>query len=379
MIDLSRRIRYFVPGVAIATMLVLSGLPRGGTDAAFALTTPTPGARGSARQPRAPGWRLTTLEHVDLWLHGYAMLTSDTGNVPFFDRGYKQQVSALKRQKNTYTLLDANQSTLSARFAANPALANGQFIAMYFTSFPQIVNATDALVRSNGNPRAARDPELAQQIAMLAAVFNQPADRNWLRLFVQSLQDESTKFFHAYWTNEQDARKAAFAEVSEQWSSRYYPKLSRFLNNTQQPNGQFVLSIPLGGEGRTVNDSKTSNLIAVEFPKTREAAPEAMFTFVHEAVGQLAQEAITDNTTPAEQRSGVTSGYVGNGAVRGGAVLLQRVLPDVVPDYMRFYLRALGRPLPAGDPTTAFVAAFPLPQAILNGMTRQIDVVLGGI
>jgi hypothetical protein len=46
---------------------------------------------------------------------------------------------------------------------------------------------------------------------------------------------------------------------------------------------------------------------------------------------------------------------------------------------MRFYLRALGRPVPSGDPTTAFVAAFPLPQAILNGLTRQIDVVLGGI
>src|SRR5262249_33197704 len=378
MIDLSRRMRYFIPGVAIATVLVLSGPPDRGIGPALAM--PTPAALGSARQPRAPAWRLTTLEHVDLWLHGYAMLTSDTGNVPFFDRGYKQQVTALKRQRNIYTLLDANQSTLSARFAANPALANGQFIAMYFTSLPQIVNATDAFLRSNGNPRAAmRDPELAQQIAMLAAVFSQPADRNWLRLFVQSLQDESTKFFHTYWTNEQEVRKAAFAEVSEQWSSRYYPKLSRFLNNTQQPNGQFVLSIPLGGEGRTINDGKTSNIIAVEFPRTREAAPEAMFTFVHEAVGQLAQEAITDNTTPAEQRSGVTSGYVGNGSVRGGAVLLQRVLPDVVPDYMRFYLRALGRPIPAGDPTAAFVAAFPLPQSILNGLTRQIDVVLGGI
>jgi hypothetical protein len=381
MIDLSRRVRYLAPGSAIAAALGLSGLPERGAGPGFAHTASAavviPGADQWAR---APEWRLVTLEHVDLWLHGYAMLTSDTGNVPFFDRGYKQQVTALKRQRNIYTSLDANQSTLSARFAANPALANGQFIAMYFTSFQQIVNATDAFLRFDGNPRAAmRDPALAQQIAMLAAVFRAPADRSWLRLFVQALQDESTKFFHAYWTNEQQARGAAYAEVSVQWSSRYYPKLSRFLNNTQQPNGQFVLSIPLGGEGRTVNDSKTSNIIAVEFPKTVEAAPEALFSFVHEAVGQLAQEAINDNTTPAEQRSGVTSGYVGNGSVRGGAVLLQRVLPDLVPDYMRFYLRALGRNPSAGDPTAAFVAAFPLPPAILNGLTRQIDVVLGGI
>ncbi|MGH7616043.1 MAG: hypothetical protein ACREPM_02320 [Gemmatimonadaceae bacterium] len=327
----------------------------------------------------APGWRLTTLEHVDLWLHGYAMLTSDTGHVPFFDRGYKQQITTLKRQRNIYTSLDANQSELSARFAANPALANGQFLAMYFTSFQEIVNATDAFMRSGGNPRSARDPQMAQEIAMLASIFRQPADRNWLRLFVSSLQDEDTRFFHSYWTNEQQSRGAAYGAVSEAWSSRWYPKVSRFLNNTQQPTGQFVLSLPLGGEGRTVNDSKQSNMIAVEFPKTPEAAPEALFAFVHEAVGNLATEAINDNTTPAEARSGVTSGYVGNGAVRGGAVLLQRVLPDLVPDYMRFYLRTLGRTPPQGDPSTAFAEAFPLPPSILNGLTHQIDVVLGGI
>ena len=171
---------------------------------------------------------------------------------------------------------------------------------------------------------------------------------------MQSLQDENTRFFHAYWTSEQTARGAAYGAVSESWSSRYYPKLSRFLNNTQQPSGQLVLSIPLGGEGRTINDSKQSNMIAVEFPKAAEAAPEALFAFVHEAVAQLAQESINDNTTPAEQRSGVANEYVGNGAVRGGAVLLQRLLPDLLPDYMRFYLRTLGRAIPTGDPTAAF-------------------------
>jgi hypothetical protein len=380
MIDPSR-MRHLVSG--FASGFALSGaLAAAGCASGAPAFTSTPRANSAAAvahaQTQAPGWRLATLEHVDLWLHGYAMLTSDTGHVPFFDRGYKQQVTALKQQRNIYTTLDANRSELSARFAANPALANGQFLAMYFTTFQDLQNATDEFLRSNGNPRAARDQETAQRIAMLASIFRSPADRNWLRLFVQSLQDESTKFFHAYWTSEQQARGAAYGAVSEAWSSRYYPKLSRFLNNTQQPSGQFVLSIPLGGEGRTINEGRQSNIIAVGFPKTVETAPEALFTFVHEAVGQLAQEAITDNTTPAEQRSGAANEYVGNGAVRGGAVLLQRVLPDLVPDYMRFYLRTLGRSS-TGDPTAAFAAAFPLPQPILNGMTRQIDVILGGI
>jgi hypothetical protein len=380
--ELSRQSRFALRGSALAAALALVGCATTGPSrsGAFARSTmPRHAANARVTQAPPPGWRIATMEHVDLWLHGYAMLTSDTGHVPFFARGYKQEIKEAKRQKNIYTNLDANQTELSQRFAANPALANGQFLAMYFTSFQEIATATDAFIRSNGDPRAARDPQLAQRIAMLASMFRSQADRNWLRLFVQSLQDESTKFYHTYWTDQQTARGAAFSAVSELWSSKGYPKLSRFLNNTQQPNGQFVLSIPLGGEGRTVNDGKQSNIIATEFPKTIDAAPEALFTFIHEAVGQLAQEAITDNTTPAEQRLGVTNEYVGNGAVRGGAILLQRILPELVPDYMRFYLRTLGRTPSAGDPTAAFAAAFPLPPAILAGLTRQIDVVLGGI
>lgn len=337
-------------------------------------------ARPAAAQDKRPTtWRVATVEHVDLWLHGYAMLTSDTGHVPFFARGYKQEVTAAKKEKSIVTQLDANQKTLSARFATNPALANGQFLAMYFPSMQEIVNATDLFIRSSGNPRAARDPQMAQEIAILAATFPQPADRTWLRMFVQSLQDEDTRFFHAYWNAAQQTRGAAFAEFNEKWMSRYYPKLTRFLNNTQQAGGQLVLSLPLGGEGRTVNDSRLQNMVAVEFPLTAEAAPEALFVFCHEVVGQLVQEAISDNTTPAEQRSGAANEYAGNGSVRSGAVLLQRVAPELVPDYMRYYLRILGRPVPTGDATAAFVAAFPIPAAILTAVTKQIDLVLGGI
>jgi len=363
---------------AMAGVFALLGmtLVRPGAAAASPVSpTPTPAVRVAP-----PEWRLATMEHVDLWLHGFALLTSDTGHVPFFDRGYKQQVTALKRQKNIYSSLDANLADLQKGIVANPSLAaNGQFIAMYFASFQEIVNATDFFFRSSGNPRAARDPQIAQEIAILASTFRTQSDRNWLRLFVQSLQDENNRFFHAYWTSEQQTRGAAFSAVSEAWASRFYPKLARFLNNTQQGSGQLVLSIPLGGEGRTINDGKKSNLIAVEYPKTTEAANEAVFAFVHEAVAQLAQEAINDNTTPAEQRSGAATEYTGNGAVRGGAVLIQRLFPDLVPEYMRYYLRALGRPVPTGDPTAAFGQAFPLPAAILDALTRQIDVVLGGI
>src|SRR4029079_10169903 len=116
----------------------------------------------------------------------------------------------------------------------------------------EIVSATDYFIRANGDPRAASDPAIQQQIALLASNFRTQADRNWLRLFVQSLQAESTRFFHGYWTGEQQSRGAAFCAFQEQWSPRCSPKLSRFLNNTQQAAGQIVLSVTLGGEGRTI-------------------------------------------------------------------------------------------------------------------------------
>src|SRR5262245_49107871 len=355
--------------IALASLIVSAACTTvGSTHASSQSAMPAPGNGSPTRQSatQATAWRVTTKKHVDLWLHGFTMLTSDTGHVPFFERGYKQALVAAKRQKNVFTQLDANQKDLSARFVSNPALTNAQFLAMYFSSFPDMVNATDLFIRSQGNPRAAADPRIQQQIALLDANFPQPSDRTWLRTFVQGLQDESSRFFHAYWLAEQQSRGAAYAAFVEAWSSKYYPKLARFLNNTQQPRGEVVLSLPIGGEGRTINDGKQSNLVAVTFPRTVEAAPEALFVFVHEAVGRLANEAITDNTSPAEQRSGAANEYVGNGAVRGGALLLQRVFPELVPDYMRFYLRIAGRAVGNGDPDTAFAAAFPLPTTILN-------------
>ena len=361
--------------------VTLAALPLAAACASAGLGAAGPGASaapGAEQRPVAPGWRVGAREDVDLWLHGFAMLTSDTGRVPFFARGYKQAMLARKRQRHVVTLLDANQQDLSARFAANPALTNAQFLAMYFPSFQEIVNATEYFIRSGGDPRAANDPQMQQEIALLAANFPAPADRNWLRLFVQSLQDERTKFYHAYWTNEQQTRGAAYAQVNTEWMSTYYPELSRFLNNTQQAAGELLLSLPLGGEGRTVNDGKQSNTIAVEFPASPDSAVDAVYVFAHEAIAGIVAQAIADNTTPAEQRSGATAGYTGNGAVRGGALLLQRVAPNLVPGYMRYYLHISGAAAPA-DATAAFEASFPLPAAIVKAVNAQIDIVLSGI
>lgn len=342
----------------------------GGTTGGATDVSPLSGA--------APGWSIETHEHVDLWLHGYAMLTSDTARVPLFARDYRQLIREIRTKRGVYTQLDANADNLSARFRINPSLVNGQFIPFYFSSFQQIQQVTTLFVQAGGDPRAASDPTTQHLMAVLAAAFPSPADRDWLRLFVQSLADENNRFYQSYWSSEQTTRSATRETVDSIWTKNH-GRLQRFLNNTQQANGEIILSLPLGGEGRTVALSKQQSEVAVGFPANPGSAVEAIYVFAHETVNAITATAITDNITPAEQRAGAVARYSANANVRGGALLLQRAAPELAPGYMRYYLRTAGLTVPTGDPTSAFVAAFPISDAIRDAITRQLDVVLGGI
>lgn len=324
-------------------------------------------------------WPTSTREHVDLWLHGYALLTGDTARVRFFRRGYRQQMLELRRSRSIYTQLDANADKLSARFLANPSLVNGQFLPFYFSSFQQIQEVTDLFLQTGGNPNATDNPQVRQLFGILNNTFGSPADRDWLRLFVQCLADENRQFYQAYWTSEQTTRTATRQSVDSLWQRVYRPKLQRFLNNTQQGNGELILSLPLDGEGRTISYSPQQNSVAVGFPDSPAAAIEAVYVFAHETVGAIATTAINDNITPTEQRNGLGARYAANAAVRAGAILLQRAVPELAADYMRFYLHAAGITPPAGDPVALFTSTFSIPDAIRDAMTRQIEVVLGGI
>jgi len=331
----------------------------------------------TAAQPT--GWTIVARDHLDLWLHGYAMLTRDTATIPYFERGYRERMRPLKTKRNVLTLLDANREQLSSRFLTNPNLVSGQFIPLYFDSWSTMKNAVSLFLQAGGNPRATNDPTMQSYFLILAGTFESPADRDWLRLFTQSLDDERNRFYQDYWSSEQRARDGARHSVDSLWANVYRAKFQRFLNNTQQQAGELYLSLPLDGEGRTVSLAKRQNAVAVAFPTTPQTAVGAIYVFAHEVVNAITSVAINDNTTPAEARSGVVAAYSANATVRGGAMLLQRIAPELATGYMRYYLQSANRPATAADPTAAFLAAFPIPDAIRDAIARQMDVVLGGI
>ncbi|GLC27072.1 hypothetical protein [Roseisolibacter agri] len=367
--------------LALAGALALPLLAACGGGAAPE-TAPTPStggaASGSATPQPAAVWPLRTREHVDLWLHGFAMLVDDTAQVPIFRRGYRAAAQAAKG--NTTTQLDAERDRLRQRLATNPRLALGaQFVVMPFASWDELKGAANVFAQAGGDPQRASDQRTAAMIAFLAGTFPTAADREWLRLFVNALDDESTRFFHRYWMDAQRDRSPALAAADTMWQRVARPALQRFLNNTQQRDGELLLSIVLGGEGRTqTGGTRTSNLVTVGFPASAADAAEVSYAAAHEVAGTIAGSVVGDNVTPNEQRAGLADRYVSAAQVRGGLILLQKTAPSLAAGYARFYLREAGRSA-TGDPVAALVAAFPLPSAIADALTRQIDITLGGI
>lgn len=363
------------------TLAMMCALP-------FVFACATTGAGGGGpvttgpapNQTTPPGvvWPMKVREHVDLWLHGFAMLQEDTTFVPFFKRGYGTDMTVLKNRANVVTQLDANHDRLRARITTNPQLINAQFVPFAFSSWEELSQTVDLFIRANGDPRAASSQQQAQAIAFLAAYFQTPADRDWLRLFVQSLNDESTRFYHSYWQQQQRQRANVLELADTLWQRTYRPQMQRFLNNTQQSQGEILLSMPLDGEGRSQTNGSRSNIITVTFPDRPSDAVEAIYVIAHEAVGGIANIAVSDNITPEQRRTGLGDRYQSAAAVRAGALLLQRTSPDILDGYMRYYLHSVNRQ-PGANVATTFAATFSIPDTIRDALTRQLDVVLGGI
>jgi hypothetical protein len=338
-------------------------------------TTTIPAAEREGRL--VSGWRIATREHVDLWLHGFALLQADSSLVPYFRLDYRDAVAA-RRQSGARSLLDTNFDRLRQRTIDNPQLTSAQFLALYFASWDDLQEGVERFLRDNGDVQRARAYETRRMYATLATYFPTGADRDWLQTFVQSLEDERTRFFDAHWRQEQQRRGAVYGAIESQWNGGTGMAIGRFLTASDQRRGTILLSTPLGGEGRTLNVGRGDNFMAVGFPATDEDPREAFFVVAHEAVGTVSNQVVRDNSSAADERSGESARWASLAAVRGGAMMLERVAPELADGYRRYYLR-LARQAATGDAAQRFAATYAIPDNIRVALERQIDVILGGI
>ena len=95
----------------------------------LAFTVLAAGCAGTQRsaaplRPNTNGvrWPVKTREHVDLWLHGFALLMNDTATVPLFERGYHDRLTIIKNERKVYTMLDSLHVNLAATLRTRPQL-----------------------------------------------------------------------------------------------------------------------------------------------------------------------------------------------------------------------------------------------------------------
>ncbi|MBL8958361.1 MAG: hypothetical protein JNJ98_00795 [Gemmatimonadetes bacterium] len=339
------------------------------------------GPAASGTTPRANAaagsWRVETREHVDLWLHGFAMLLSDSSLVPTFRLGYRSEASQARRASNITTRLDENALVLSRRLTSSASLGAAQFLALYFSSWDDLRRGCLRFLRDNGDVRAAYDRESVRMYATLATYFPGSAEREFLRLFLESLDDERTRFHRTWWSQQQAARAGMRGQVAAAWSN-YARAFDRFLRYSGQRSGTVLLTLPLGAEGRTIDVGDDTHFVAVTFPAASDDPRDAVFVMAHEVVGTVSNQVVRDHTTPAEQQSGESGRLSTLAAVRAGAILLERIAPDLTDGYRRYYLRT-ARQVPGGDVTAQFARIFPLPGPLDQALVRQVDLVLNGI
>ncbi len=326
-------------------------------------------------------WPVRTLPHVDLWLHAFAVLSDDSAAVPLYRRGYRDSITVIKNQRNLLTALDGNRERLVRGLRSNGYL-DAQFLPFGYANWDEMRATIEQFLQLNGDARRAPTREAGMRMAPFAAIFATAADREWLRLFVTGVQDEGARFLLPEHQTLLRDRAATITAVDSLWQQVYRTKFERFLNNTSQRQGDLVLSLPVGGEGRTGAGYTGRTMVAVTYPGRASDAMEVLYVFAHEATGALVGPAVSDHPTPAEQRAGIAARYVASGQVQAGAMLLTRLAPELLPGYHRYYLRQSGQ-RSSGDTrdayATAFNATFTLPAAIRDALAKQIDIVLSGI
>lgn len=324
-------------------------------------------------------WPVKTREHVDLWLHAFALLVDDTATVPLFARGYRDELTVAKNSRNIYTGLDSSRASLAATLKAKPELEGAQFVALYFGSWEEMRQAFDYFLKADGDPNKAGNREVQGIVAFLASQFPKADGREFARRLLAGVESERDKFYHAWWIEQQRARTPGLAAVDSLWQRTWRPQLQRYLNHTQQASGDLILSLTLGGEGRSVPAGKSASQYAVAWPRTADSAEVALFTFVHEAAGVISNVAVNDNLTPAQMREGAGTRLSSAGLVRGGALLMARIDAAAAERYARYYLTQMGRTVPATGALAVLEAAFPMPEVMVTSMRRQIEIAFAGI
>ena len=314
-------------------------------------------------------WRFTAEHHVALWYHGLALTDAGPAGVavPYYRSGYATDVDAARRRISGSTPL---ATSLGSRLESSGAIDGMQFLPLYFDSWQQMRQAVDVWQQAGGDPARAGDAQTQAIIAFLSQRFSTAAQRSALIDFMNALEQERTSFFDTWWNQTQPTALAQEAQAL--WRS-YQPRLTSFLRYSDAEGGHATLVPALRGEGRA--ESGRGVAIVAVGGRAGEDAQVIVGRVIHELAYSLAAEAVRDAVAPARIREIGEDVLVARAAVRAGAMIIERTVPELLPAYREDYIRAAG-----GDSARrTLVQQFDLPNELVPALESAVQLATSGI
>ena len=222
---------------------------------------------------------------------------------------------------------------------------------------------------------------MQQEIALLAANFRRPPIATGCDSSCRACRTRTRGSIHAYWTSEQQTRAPRSRRSISSGLGAVLPEAFAFSEQHAAGVGQIVLcrSRSAARAARsTTGSSRTSSPSSFRRPSTRRRT-RCSRSCTRPSRRWSRKRSPTTRRPPssAPARRSATRATAPCAAARCSS---QRVAPDLVPGYMRFYLQTLGQaasrratpPRRSRQPSRSRRRFSPRSR-------KQIDVVLGGI
>ncbi|UCG87213.1 MAG: hypothetical protein JSW71_01310 [Gemmatimonadota bacterium] len=298
-------------------------------------------------------WYVLSRPHVDLWYHGLALVGYEQARgMPLYNAQYVDRVLAVKDSLGVRTKLDKDALDFLGEFQDDDVFQSLHFLPLYFplATPERMLRALAAVAERDNSDTSLVGPDTRAGLRFAAANFRSGDQRKVLGRFVEALEEEWDKFYREYW-DDHIHDPGLEREIQRRWDATLAPAVDGFLVEQRLKNGRIFVSPPLGPEGRLVRGNAfqgVEHAVAVWEPEPRDTT-----TSLYSAVRELCFSVVNG----------------GQAAVRCGAMLLQQTAPELVPEYQRVFVNAVGGDTSAAGLAQSFEESF----AVAGQVVEQLE------
>jgi hypothetical protein len=284
--------------------------------------------------------------------------------MPLYNTGYSEAIEAAKREVEIFpTPLDTLASQFRAAFEQDSTFEILHFVPLYF-GLAEVTTMLETLesVASGGDPT-----DFGSNV--VANVLQNREQRELLRLFVSTLEQEWDLFYQVHWREQRSARRPWIAAAQRIWDRDLAPALSQWLTSRDLMGGVVLTSESVGPEGRIFSgdpEDNSDNVTAVMLPPDNSGA--SALSLVRELCFPLVSELVESRGIAAGDRV-FAERISSRAAVRCGELLLQQHAPEYAEHYRGVFLSQLGQ---SGSSRDAFERVFTVDAGLMEALTLSL-------